>query len=142
LLKQAKGKSINRIIDANINRAKEGLRVCEDIARFIFNNREFTLKLKKIRHKVSGLSLYLAPRTRLLQERCSIKDVGRFIKADELKREGVRDIFFANIQRAKESIRVLEEFGKLANIKAALGFKDLRYKIYDIEKKVLVKKIR
>ncbi|MBN2831541.1 MAG: thiamine-phosphate pyrophosphorylase [Candidatus Omnitrophica bacterium] len=139
MLKQAKGKSINRIIDANINRAKEGLRVCEDITRFIFDNREFTLKLKKIRHKVSELSSYLAPRIILLQERHSIKDVGRFIKADELKRKGVRDIFFANMQRAKESIRVLEEFSKLVNLKAAIGFKDIRYKIYDIEKKVLGK---
>ena len=137
MLNQAKGKSIDRIIDANINRAKEGLRVCEDITRFILDNREFSLKLKKIRHRVSELSLYLAPRARLFEGRNSIKDVGRFIKADELKRKGVRDIFFANMQRVKESIRVLEEFAKLGNLKAALGFKDIRYKIYDIEKKVL-----
>ena len=81
--------------------------------------------------------MYLAPRARLFEGRNSIKDVGRFIKADELKRKGVRDIFFANMQRVKESIRVLEEFAKLGNLKAALGFKDIRYKIYDIEKKVL-----
>jgi len=61
--------------------------------------------------------------------------VGRDILANELKREGPKDIFFANIQRVKESIRVLEEFSKLTNIKSSLKFKRARYKIYAIEKK-------
>lgn len=142
MLKQASGKSVNRIIDANINRAKEGLRVCEDITRFILDSRQFTLKFKKIRHKLSALSATLGPKALLLKERCSVKDVGRLIKANELKRKGVRDIFFANIQRVKESIRVLEEFSKLINIKAALGFKEIRYKIYDIEKQAAERIIR
>jgi thiamine-phosphate pyrophosphorylase len=77
------------------------------------------------------------PKALLLKERSSVDDVGRFLKADELKRRGIGDIFLANIQRAKESIRVLEECSKLINVKAALGFKELRYKTYEIEKKVL-----
>ncbi|MFA5287360.1 MAG: thiamine-phosphate pyrophosphorylase [Candidatus Omnitrophota bacterium] len=134
--KQTKKHNVNRIIDANINRAKEGLRVCEEITRFILDNQQLTSRLKMIRHNLTSFSEFLVPRVLLFKERSSIKDVGRFIKANELKRKGVEDIFFANIQRVKESVRVLEEFSKLINIKAALGFKDMRYRIYEIEKRV------
>ena len=139
MLRKTKQYKINRVIDANINRAKEGLRVCEEIARFILDNQQLTSGLKMIRHNLTSLSASLVSRTELLKERSSIKDVGRFIKANELKRGGLEDIFFANIQRVKESIRVLEEFSKLINIKAALGFKNIRYKIYEIERKVNLK---
>ena len=139
MLKQTKQYKINRVIDANINRAKEGLRVCEEIARFILNNRQLTSSLKIIRHDLTSLSTSLVPRDKLLKERSSVKDVGRLVKANELKRGGLDDVFYANIQRVKESIRVLEEFSKLINIKAAIGFKSIRYKIYEIERKINLK---
>jgi len=139
LLKQNRQYKVNRIIDANINRAKEGLRVCEEIARFILDNRQLTSRLKLIRHTLTSLSESVISRDERFKERSSIKDVGRLIKADELKRDGVSDILFANIQRVKESVRVLEEFSKLINIKAALGFKNIRYKIYEIERTIKLK---
>ena len=43
---------IYRIIDANLNRVSEGLRVIEDIERFIFEDEEISKKLREIRHKV------------------------------------------------------------------------------------------
>jgi len=136
LLKQ---KVIKRIIDANINRAKEGLRVCEDICRFSLNSRSLTVKFKRIRHKLTTLADSLGPRALFIKERDSRKDTGRRIKAGELERSGVKDIFLANIQRAKESVRVLEEFSKLANSKTSIGFKELRYKIYETEKQSINK---
>jgi len=139
LLKQADRINVNRIIDANINRAKEGLRVCEDITRFILDNRQFTYALKKIRHELTSLSDSLMPKALLLKERSSADDVGRSLRANELKRSGMADIFLANIQRVKESIRVLEECSKLINVKVALNFKELRYKTYEIEKKIIEK---
>lgn len=126
---------INRVIDANINRAKEGLRVCEEVTRFILDNRRLTSELKIIRHNLSSVAVSLAAKDKLIKERSSLKDVGRFLKANELRRSGVSDIFSANIGRVKESVRVLEEFSKLINLKAALGFKSIRYRIYEIEKK-------
>ena len=134
--KASKTKIIYRIIDANINRAKEGLRVCEEITRFILNNRNLTSEFKKIRHRVDVLLKRLTPKIKLMQERESLKDVGRAIYINELKRRNYQDIFFANIQRIKESVRVLEEFAKLLNKKIALEFKKLRYDIYQLEKKV------
>ena len=129
-------KIINRIIDANINRTKEGLRVCEEITRFILNSRTLTSELKKIRHKIDALTKVASGTlSDLLKARRSQEDVGRNIYINELRRRDLKDIFFANIQRVKESIRVLEEFSKLKNISLAIRFKNIRYGIYEIEKK-------
>jgi len=127
--------AINRIIDANINRAKEGLRVCEEIARFILNSRELTSRLKDIRHRIDLIFKQLPKKILLLEQRKSSSDVGRCLYKNELKRKNCLDIFFANIQRAKESVRVLEEFSKLININTAIELKKIRYDIYETEKR-------
>lgn len=123
-----------RIIDANLNRVKEGLRVCEEIARFILDNRKFTALFKKLRHQVDTAARKVSPVSVLLNQRKSDYDVGRHNCCGELKRNNCQDIFWANIQRVKESLRVLEEFSKLADPLAAKGFKQLRYRVYEIEK--------
>ena len=134
MLKNHKIKSCARIIDANINRTKEGLRVCEEITRFIFNSRKLTERLKETRHSIDPLAKRLAPLYTLIKERKSRQDIGKNILANEMRRGGFEDIFFANIQRVKESIRVLEEFSKLINKECAAGFKEIRYGVYEIEK--------
>jgi thiamine-phosphate pyrophosphorylase len=132
-------KIINRIIDANINRTKEGLRVCEEIARFLLNSPTLTSGFKKIRHKLDSAFRRLPKKIKLIEERDSLKDVGKNIYINELKRRDFKDIFFANIARVKESIRVLEEFSKLKNKGLAVEFKDIRYRVYEIEKKTAKK---
>ncbi len=109
--------------------------MCEEITRFILNNRLLTKNLKDSRHLINSLQKKYFCKTRLLESRSSSTDIGANIYADELRRSHCRDIFFANIQRVKESIRVLEEFSKLINKKSALEFKKLRYQVYEIEKK-------
>ena len=126
--------NIGRIIDANLNRVKEGLRVCEEVTRFILDNHKFTAQLKDSRHKINFLADKLYPPAKLISQRQARSDVGRFNSCGELKRGNCKDIFWANIQRVKESLRVLEEFSKLVDVKVALGFKQLRYKVYEIEK--------
>lgn len=138
MLRHNKPRNINRIIDANINRVKEGLRVCEEIARFILDDRALTADFKKIRHAIDTIKIPIK-KSVLIEERNPKKDVGRNIYVNELKRKGYQDIFFANIQRAKESIRVLEEFNKLINIETAINFKKVRYRIYEIEQKTAKK---
>jgi thiamine-phosphate pyrophosphorylase len=137
----AASRGMYRIIDANANRLKEGLRVCEDVSRFIMNDSRLSRNLKEIRHEVDGLLGALAGRSLCLSGRDSTHDTGRTIHTShELQRTGVVDIFCANIQRVKESIRVLEEFAKITDKKparAALGFKDLRYRVYEIEKQAV-----
>jgi thiamine-phosphate pyrophosphorylase len=126
---------VERIIDANINRAKEGLRVCEEITRFILNSAPLTMGFKAARHRVDGIVKGLPKAARFIRERDSCADVGRPSDKLEAGREGVRGVFYANIQRAKEAVRVLEEFSKLFSSAAAVAFKRLRYDIYELEKK-------
>jgi len=131
-------KLINRIIDANINRAKEGLRVSEEVTRFILNDKNLTLKLKDARHRIDTI-LKRVKKEDLLSVRDSRRDVGKDISHGELRRKNCKDIFFANIQRAKESVRVLEEFSKIISAKKALNFKKIRYQIYEIERACALK---
>ena len=134
----SKTSGIYRIIDANANRLKEGLRVCEEVARFILDDSRLTAGLKKIRHEADAALDSLTDRSRCLAARDSVRDTGRRIHTSrELKRSNVIDIFCANIQRVKESIRVLEEFAKIDDSKCALMYKDLRYRVYEIEKQAV-----
>ena len=126
--------NIYRIIDANLNRSKEGLRVCEEVARFILADQTLSALYKKIRHSIDGQAKRLCLPAQLFGQRNSRQDVGRLNSCGELKRNNYQDIFWANIQRVKESLRVLEEFSKIINLSAALGFKKLRFKVYEIEK--------
>ena len=128
-------KGILRIIDANLNRILEGLRVCEEITRFVVLDKNLTSRFKNLRHNVAGLSgKWKIKDVRLLDSRDSLKDVGKPSIKEELRRRNFQDIFFANIQRAKESARVLEEFSKIEDKKISAGFKDIRYRLYQIEK--------
>lgn len=128
---------IYRVIDANLNRAKEGLRVVEDISRFILSNKVITQKIKNLRHNLQNISRASFSTESLINCRNIIEDVGKASITNELRRTNIEDIFFANIQRAKESVRVLEEFLKLTSRSKALKLKTIRYKIYQIEKELL-----
>lgn len=140
--KNFNSKTFYRIIDANINRTQEGLRVLEEITRFILNNRILTSKLKNIRHNLVEIINKLAiDKYRLIEERDSAKDIGKDILAKETHRNSYLDIVLANLGRVKESIRALEEFSKLINRDIAIKFKNIRYAVYDIEKKI-VKKLK
>jgi len=130
---------ILRIIDANLNRLKEGLRVCEDICRFILNDRALSRNYKDIRHKISEAQEKCLSAKNIIQTRDILKDVGKKSIKLEFKRKDFNDIFIANIQRVKESLRVVEEFNKLFDKNAAEQFKGLRYKIYELEKKTFGK---
>jgi len=133
-------KNAYSIIDANINRAKEGLRVCEDIVRFALGSKKLSAKLKSIRHFIDRYASALAPDYgTLLAARDSGNDAGRSIKnKNEFKRSGLRDILASNFKRAEESLRVLEEMSKLSDKTAAAGFKELRYKTYEAEQSAIL----
>ena len=135
---KATKQSIYRILDANINRAAEGMRVCEEVMRFILNDRASTKIFKDMRHRI----FKIFDRTRqniFIAQRNVNHDTGKNIFRGELKRDNYQHIFFANLQRVKESIRVLEEFSKLINIKQARQLKEIRYHVYELEKKIAFK---
>ncbi|MFH1577577.1 MAG: thiamine-phosphate pyrophosphorylase [Candidatus Omnitrophota bacterium] len=129
---------IYRILDANLNRAVEGMRVCEELTRFVLNSRKLTAQLKILRHQISRTA-NTSMRQALIKGRNSRGDVGRCLIKGELERKNCQDVFFANMQRVKESIRALEEFYKLIDKKAAIRLKALRYNAYEAEKKIILK---
>jgi len=125
-------------LDANANRAREGLRVCEDAARFLFDDPGVTRQYKRIRHRLTSVVLGFGI-SELITARDIAGDVGRGTMKAERSRGGFRDVFFANSQRVKESLRVLEEFGKLCDSQVAEDVKRLRYAVYALEKKFVAR---
>ncbi len=131
-----KRESLLRIIDANANRAREGARVAEEIARFVLRDRELAGRWKSVRHSVSGLSARLE--LEAVDCRDSEGDPGRRLGSEgENKRADYRAVARANAKRAQEGIRVLEEFSKLVSPGVCAGFKELRFEVYTLEKDTL-----
>ncbi|MCG3689084.1 thiamine-phosphate pyrophosphorylase [Aliarcobacter butzleri] len=117
-----------RLIDANLNRLREGIRVVEDIFRYIYNNKEVATKLKNLRHLARTQNYY-----ELLETRDVKNDVLRESIKSEQNRDNLNSILIANFKRAQESARVLEEFTKLTSIKDSENFKYIRYELYNLE---------
>ncbi len=117
-----------RLIDANLNRLREGIRVVEDIFRYVYNDKETALKLKELRH-LSRLANYIE----LLETRDVKNDVLRSSIKSEQNRTDLYSILIANFKRAQESSRVLEEFCKLISIEDSENFKYIRYELYNLE---------
>ena len=130
-----------RIIDANLNRTREGLRVCEDIARFSLRNRGATKTLKAIRHGATNLVLKSKKISlvELLSNRDVAKDKTKFIDLTPGLEIEISDIFMSNIERVKESLRVLEECFKIIDEKISRGYRKLRFDTYDAEKRIVKK---
>ena len=84
-----------RVIDANLNRLKEGIRVVEDIMRYRDNNKELSSQLKSLRHKAR-----INETKNLLQNRDSINDVLRSSTKSEQNRNDITSIIAANFKRA------------------------------------------
>ena len=125
-----------RVIDANLNRASEGIRVLEEVARFLLNDEGVTTELKALRHKVMAGS---PGRTALLSARGADTDVGAFLEEavpGESAREDVVGLIAANAKRVQEALRVLEEFCKLADLPVA-PYKEARFSAYELEKALL-----
>ena len=136
-------KKLLRIVDANFNRATEGLRVLEDICRFLLDHRLLSNRCKRLRHEIKDQVIEYFPL--LAACRDTAADVGRDNTiASEQRRAGIRDMVMANAKRAAESVRVLEEVFKLLGAGAVKGdrkgrpcMKQLRYRVYIIEKDIL-----
>ena len=128
-----------RLIDANLNRSREGLRVCEDVSRFILNDRAMTRSFKSLRHKLKEIYGFCERDYDLFSARDVKKDIGKKTHKTEAARRNVSDIFAANIQRVKESLRVLEESFKLIDAKLSERFKKIRFNVYGLETKSLKK---
>lgn len=121
--------NLYRVIDANLNRLKEGIRVIEDMARYADNNKDISSCLKTLRHlaKIDDIKP-------LLKSRDAQNDVLKETRASEMERSSVESIIIANYKRAQESSRVLEELYKVVEPELSERFKKIRYELYTLEK--------
>lgn len=121
---------IARILDANANRAVEGLRVLEDCFRFGRDDPFLSGQLKQLRHGLAA-ALQLLPRQDYLLARETEGDVGRSIVArGEYDRESLAEIVEANIRRVQQALRSLEEYSKPVSVEAASRLEQIRYQSY------------
>lgn len=122
----------DRILDADGNRAAEGLRVLEELARFVLDDRGLSNRAKDLRHRLRAA----VPAT-AIAARDTAGDVGTAITAsDETGRSGLVGLVRANAARVQEALRVLEEWGKLPG-RAMAGLEAIRYASYDLERDLL-----
>ncbi len=136
-----------RLIDANLNRISEGLRLLEDIARFILNDAALSAALKSLRHEL--LRQHSSLQKELLSARDSAGDVAAFAE-EEMRRTDLPAIITANARRVEESLRVLEEIFKLPtslNLPelpdlAPEKFKQARFALYELERALTGKMLR
>lgn len=124
--------AVLRILDANLNRLREGIRVVEDIYRYAYNDKVTATSLKQLRHK-ARTSFYNA----CLENRDATEDVLRPTQKVENNRSDLKSVLIANFKRSQESARVLEEALKLHDPAEAETFKQLRYELYTLEKSLL-----
>jgi thiamine-phosphate pyrophosphorylase len=133
--------AVLRAVDASLNRAREGLRVLEDCARFTADDAGLWERLKSLRHAVSRLPELLPDNAALALQslaRDTPGDVGTGdTVASEYERAGITDLVLSNSRRAQEALRSVEEFGKLLSPDLAARAKALRYECYDVEAALL-----
>jgi thiamine-phosphate pyrophosphorylase len=124
-----------RLLDANANRAREALRVIEDYARFVLNDPGLCGELKHLRHDFTAATATFT--SEAILHRDTPGDVGTEIKtAAELKRENLSDVVTAAGKRLGEALRAIEEYLKTISPSDAIRIESLRYRFYDIERRV------
>lgn len=128
-----------RIVDANINRAAEGLRLLEDVARLLLDDGGLTGRLKTMRHGLAPGDWQL--QLGLIGSRDAAGDVGMDASVTgESGERGLAATVVANARRAQESLRTLEEMAKLPELSARLdseAFKHTRFELYSVEQELV-----
>ncbi|MEX2175174.1 MAG: thiamine phosphate synthase [Pirellulaceae bacterium] len=127
-----------RILDANLNRATEGLRVVEEYCRFRLADRHLSERCKQLRHDLVTALAGLPGKdmqAMLHAARETQQDVGTQIETvQEGRRESLGQLLAANWQRVEQALRVLEEYSKLLAPAVGATIEALRYRAYTLAK--------
>jgi len=132
-------KSTLRIIDANANRAREALRLLEDLARFSLDDATLSARAKSIRHGLTAaLTAGIGPKAALVAERDTPGDVGTSISvSSELERASALELASVAGSRLGEALRAIEECLKLEAPALSAAIERLRYEAYELERQLL-----
>ncbi len=124
--------AIFRLLDASANRVSEGLRTIEDFTRFVLNDASLTERTKRLRHRFAS-ALAAIPRSSLIGARDVQQDVGTTIgTTSEMERIDAASVAIAAISRIQQSLRSLEEYGKIVSVEMAQRLEQLRYETYTL----------
>tara|TARA_Y100001978_G_scaffold203040_1_gene226316 strand:- start:920 stop:1981 length:1062 start_codon:yes stop_codon:yes gene_type:complete len=127
--KQLNDIRIAQIIDANLDRAREGLRVLEDWARFGLGRKDLVKKIKNFRQILGKNHLKIYKQSRnFMKDEC----IG-LSHPEQFRRDNCESIISSNAARAQEALRVIEEFSRNHNKKLSTSASQIRYELYSIE---------
>ena len=130
---QPEDSRIFQIIDANLDRAREGLRVLEDWARFGLSKQDLVIKIKNFRQILgkNHLAIYKKSRNHIEDQCKGLSHVEQF------NRKNAALIISSNSARVQEALRVIEEFSRGNNNELSKVASQIRYEIYTLEVELL-----
>ncbi len=118
--------------DANLDRAREGLRIIEEWCRFGLNSVQLSAECKQLRQELAS---WHSPELRA-------REIPPEILVLSLPIPKKNNVLTCNCCckltcRVQEALRVLEEYGKLYHPKMGGAFKQMRYQVYTLESRLL-----
>ncbi len=130
----ASGKrSLFRILDANLDRAREGIRTIEEWCRFGLNDEASTAQLKDLRQQIAR---WHTAEIRLARD--TPGDLGTALThPQESTRSSLVEVLQVNFARVQEALRALEEYGKLHSLDMAAACKQMRYQLYTLDSQIV-----
>jgi hypothetical protein len=124
-----------RIIDANLNRLREALRIVEEHFRFIDLQQPIAVSLKKLRHALQTIEESFGTNELLAARDVATDPFASVNRPEEMTRATIAAVLVANFKRAQEAARVIEEYAKVANKPDASEIaKIIRFSMYTLEK--------
>ncbi|HLP87905.1 MAG TPA: thiamine phosphate synthase [Nostocaceae cyanobacterium] len=124
---------VYRILDANLDRVREGLRIIEEWCRFGLNNAQLAGDCKKLRQETGSWHS-----AEIRAARDTAGDIGtELTHPQEEERTNITSVLQANFCRVQEALRVIEEYGKLYDANMGKAFKQMRYQVYTLESNLL-----
>ena len=129
-------RAIYRIIDANFNRAREGLRIAEEFCRFALDNELLAGRCKELRHRLTSAVTKLDMQ-KLISARDTENDIGCGMEVSgQMQRSSFEDCVTAGFARTTEALRALAESACTIDNKISVEFEKLRYDCYILEKDI------
>jgi thiamine-phosphate pyrophosphorylase len=125
--------TVQRILDANLDRSREGLRIIEEWCRFGLDDSAMAQECKNLRQE---LAVWHTPELRAARN--TPGDVGtQLTHSGEEQRQSIEQLLIVNFSRVQEALRVLEEYSKLATGEMSSVCKHLRYRVYALESQLV-----
>lgn len=132
-------KIYKRMLDANVNRVSEGIRVLEDTVRFVYDNEKYSEILREKRHFLR--KLFIKFDEIFLENRDISRDVGITITQNSIldKKSSTKNLILGNFKRIQEGLRSIEESLKIIHeYPLSKEIESFRYSFYSLEKEILV----